>query len=219
MWGEMFQSTRPVRGATRKRSVVGFSSSRFQSTRPVRGATSGIHDRYHMDNVSIHAPRAGRDECCAGFYPLAKGFNPRAPCGARLTHRRSISLLYGFQSTRPVRGATCGCRRIGRFFTRFNPRAPCGARLFRHANDRCGTVSIHAPRAGRDEISHDYAWTFDVSIHAPRAGRDLPLRHSCTTFMRFNPRAPCGARPPAPCNSPRCFGFNPRAPCGARLCI
>ncbi len=34
----------------------------------------------------------------------------------------------------------------------------------------------------------------------------------------FNPRAPCGARPPRPC--PLCPAgpyFNPRAPCGARL--
>ena len=56
----VFQSTRPLRGATRfKRPQAG--RSRFQSTRPLRGATS----------------RSGK--------PLSRPryFNPRAPCGAR----------------------------------------------------------------------------------------------------------------------------------------
>ena len=33
----------------------------FQSTRPVRGATKIIRRVLHEDAVSIHAPRAGRD--------------------------------------------------------------------------------------------------------------------------------------------------------------
>ena len=123
-----------------------------------------------------------------------------------------------FQSTRPVRGAT---QRPSR----------CRHRL---------TVSIHAPRAGRD------------MMRSPRLG----------IFARFNPRAPCGARlvtamvmwskttfqstrpvrgatssgrpsitlrhwfqstrpvRGATCSPPRhgiiSTGFNPRAPCGAR---
>ena len=56
--------------------------------------------------VSIHAPREGRDR------PAAQGANGRL----------------AFQSTRPVKGATCE-RRIGRAI---------------------GRVSIHAPREGRD---------------------------------------------------------------------
>ncbi|EFR40730.1 hypothetical protein HMPREF9162_2205 [Selenomonas sp. oral taxon 137 str. F0430] len=56
----------------------------FQSTRPVRGATAaaGVHTR--GSDVSIHAPRAGRDLL-------------------RTESRYSHPL---FQSTRPVRGAT-----------------------------------------------------------------------------------------------------------------
>ena len=78
----------------------------FQSTRPVRGATAGLvgHRKDPRDfnprapcgarqadrtcageqhYISIHAPRAGRD---AYFSPVWGGspyFNPRAPCGAR----------------------------------------------------------------------------------------------------------------------------------------
>ena len=56
----LFQSTRPVRGATAK---LDLDSARkvFQSTRPVRGATSTARR----------------------FSDSSFGFNPRAPCGAR----------------------------------------------------------------------------------------------------------------------------------------
>ena len=56
----VFQSTRPVRGATRvwKASVILLS---FQSTRPVRGATPPEGHEAQADDISIHAPRAGRD--------------------------------------------------------------------------------------------------------------------------------------------------------------
>ena len=56
-----------------------------------------------------------------------------------------------FQSTRPVRGATS------------------------------------AKRLVPDYIS--------ISIHAPRAGRDRRQRLQNAFYSYFNPRAPCGARP------------------------
>ena len=57
-----------------------------------------------------------------------------------------------FQSTRPVRGATCVA---------------------------LGAMSIKM-----------------VSIHAPRAGRDHGYTMCAMIYLRFNPRAPCGARLP-----------------------
>ena len=55
-------------------------------------------------------------------------------------------------------------------------------------------VSIHVPRAGRDTDMLS-ALLFDyVSIHAPRAGRDCGRPASTVPSLRFNPRAPCGAR-------------------------
>ena len=61
LWAqEIFQSTRPVRGATR--AGIGCTpSARFQSTRPVRGATADIPVDILPRLISIHAPRAGRD--------------------------------------------------------------------------------------------------------------------------------------------------------------
>ena len=56
----------------------------------------------------------------------------------------------------------------------------------------------------------------DISIHAPRAGRDRRPRPPAACQNNFNPRAPCGARPPASSAWRELRYFNPRAPCGAR---
>ena len=78
---------------------------KFQSTRPVRGATVSATVTADQINISIHAPRAGRDGLRPGGGPHRNDFNPRAPCGAR-----QMKICY------PVP------------FQNFNPRAPCGAR-------------------------------------------------------------------------------------------
>ena len=105
----MFQSTRPMRGATDSKGGQQLSdavsihaphagrdraSSRrallqggFQSTRPMRGATLCGELLLCLLGVSIHAPHAGRDSPDSSGVLTAVGFNPRAPCGAR---RRSI---------------------------------------------------------------------------------------------------------------------------------
>ena len=56
-----------------------------------------------------------------------------------------------------------------------------------------------------------------ISTHAPLAGRDDDDRIIIDNIGNFNPRAPCGARPPLPRASRWLGYFNPRAPCGARL--
>ena len=145
----------------------------FQSTRPVRGATCICECLLLHRKVSIHAPRAGRDAVHATASFRALSFNPRAPCGAR--------------RGAPSRGRSTRC---------FNPRAPCGARPranvyssaratfqstrpVRGATDNRDpllnvvTVSIHAPRAGRDHVRCRAFGESAVSIHAPRAGRDF----------------------------------------------
>ncbi len=195
----MFQSTRPVRGATAARSSRAHLGTRFnprapcgarptghasrnkrkwfQSTRPVRGATlDRLCDAVRI-NVSIHAPRAGRDMPSRNSARSFPCFNPRAPCGARQNNTEFTEADYKFQSTRPVRGAT---RLVWDNWQKFNG------------------VSIHAPRAGRDPPNVPSATlkpTFQstrpvrgatsdgihqrcrcyVSIHAPRAGRDSTL--------------------------------------------
>ena len=126
-------------------------SALFQSTRPVWGATRVREGSAQHAGVSIHAPRVGRDLNYIGVSPVLESFNPRAPCGARRTAINNDCIEETFQSTRPVWGATNGMHlktmnifvsihapRVGRdkgsFVPRtkgvcFNPRAPCGARL------------------------------------------------------------------------------------------
>ena len=55
----------------------------FQSTRPMRGATAADEIKQKLSAVSIHAPHAGRDARLALIERLGQCFNPRAPCGAR----------------------------------------------------------------------------------------------------------------------------------------
>ena len=83
----------------------------FQSTRPVWGATmqsSSCRDRHA---VSIHAPRVGRDKASDYRASRTACFNPRAPCGARPTTPAGPLICASFQSTRPVWGATFGLAR------------------------------------------------------------------------------------------------------------
>ena len=60
---------------------------KFQSTRPVRGATFSRFRLVCLWIISIHAPRAGRDQNLGEFALRYNYFNPRAPCGARLGQR------------------------------------------------------------------------------------------------------------------------------------
>ena len=64
----------------------------FQSTRPVRGATIDYYNLLIGGHISIHAPRAGRDNKMCKRSKQMFNFNPRAPCGAR--QQKYTKLLY-----------------------------------------------------------------------------------------------------------------------------
>ena len=177
-WCLEFQSTRPARGATQMR----FSPNNrflFQSTRPARGATCR-----HVGVAS---------------YDL--GFNPRAPRGARRCSALECVFLQRFQSTRPARGATVSIansaqpllfqstrpargatpvRTLTRAKVLFQSTRPArGATPVLDRWARWETVSIHAPRAGRDVQTVAVFFLPRVSIHAPRAGRDSMASGPC----------------------------------------
>ena len=108
------------------RSSSGISS--FQSTRPVWGATFLPRPIGDLPEISIHAPRVGRDSVLTAENCLKRNFNPRAPCGARPFAEIKAAYDAGFQSTRPVWGATHWHDLYHKGLSDFNPRAPCGAR-------------------------------------------------------------------------------------------
>ena len=124
----------------------------FQSTLPVRGATKVLRSVPESKlNFNPRSPCGERHPCCSvkrargdfnprspcgerrvrdGADPAAADFNPRSPCGERLVFGTSLFCLKAFQSTLPVRGAT-------------------RARVYDNAPL---IISIHAPRAGSDPI-------------------------------------------------------------------
>ena len=100
-----------------------------------------------------------------------------------------------FQSTRPVRGATCIGLRTASKRRYFNPRAPCGAR--QRQTDITGNLiqfQSTRPVRGATRVIVEVACTCLISIHAPRAGRDGAEWPTNIPSSNFNPRAPCGAR-------------------------
>ena len=122
----------------------------FQSTRPVRGATGPAGAYGNIADISIHAPRAGRDEfrviCLCDDHEFQ---STRPVRGATMLDGEQVA-QDKFQSTRPVRGAT----RIiwvsppDPVFQSTRPVRGATAPLV--VLQRHDGISIHAPRAGRD---------------------------------------------------------------------
>ena len=124
---------------------------KFQSTPPVRGATRKGYKYLQSLNISIHAPRAGGDtdgrHYCAP--PKISIHAPRAGGDNSQISIRRAKII--FQSTPPVRGATQTTDNnlraimisihapraggdhisstVGAVINHFNPRPPCGGRL------------------------------------------------------------------------------------------
>src|SRR5690554_2863837 len=100
----MFQSTRPIRGATFWITIPSVTIE-FQSTRPIRGATGGD----------------------TSFVPFVV-FQSTRPIRGATSDTNKSHMFIAFQSTRPIRGATWLALAACRPVRRFNPRAPYEAR-------------------------------------------------------------------------------------------
>ena len=144
-----FQSTLPVRGATsaentrvsqeqisihapRAGSDIFSISTQERSSISIHAPRAGS-DRVSAESsrvatISIHAPRAGSDDNGNNKTTPSSDFNPRSPCGERHHHIPDAYYDRRFQSTLPVRGATC-------------------MSASHSVRER---ISIHAPRAGSD---------------------------------------------------------------------
>ena len=160
----------------------------------MRGATDRRGQRQLPDVISIRAPHAGSDS--AMISDIHRGIK--------------------FQSALPLRGATAGKACNGTPPSNFNPRSPCGERQLGACCGLVREISIRAPLAGSDTSGTQ-------RLSFGRFQSALPLRGatkvyiSSTTLVNFNPRSPCGERPPCrPCTSSRLRYFNPRSPCGER---
>ena len=215
-----FQSTRPVWGATVSGGLRDVATDRFQSTRPVWGATwERTCMEYGLSQISIHAPRVGRDAGGARNPAEFMHFNPRAPCGARPSIVRScfatvpisihaprvgrdsrrfpgkVWLCISIHAPRVGRDSFSFPRRVQR--RNFNPRAPCGARQTGPLPGAGHPISIHAPRVGRDRREdEDKRLAAQFQSTRPVWGATTGSNGRGRTGRHFNPRAPCGARRP-----------------------
>ena len=179
----------------------------FQSTRPVWGATGAVYERQQSRDVSIHAPRVGRDERSVVPFVSPCGFNPRAPCGARLEIAMTIisvecfnprapcgarpTSLHGgdiprwFQSTRPVWGATT----LGLTWEDIDlfqsTRPVWGATFVTGEIIRGKKFQSTRPVWGATLHSHMDWCGSQVSIHAPRVGRDGKRGHDFPPLPRI----------------------------------
>ena len=169
--------------------------------------------------ISIHALHAERVWTGPGLAPSSARFqSTRSMRSASSDGMRVSSILKKFQSTRSMRSASDHFRASVLLAKNFNPRAPCGARLW-YRTGRLYTKRFQSTRSMR---SASYAIPLRdvfrrISIHALHAERVRVDRLSTCFSKNFNPRAPCGARPPiTQFTLHHKVYFNPRAPCGAR---
>ena len=145
-------------------------------------------------------------------------FNPRSPCGERRVMPLGCDYFCYFNPRSP-----CGERPkpTGRRWphSNFNPRSPCGERHWPAMPGlRDISISIHAPRAGSDMgvptgVANLSVFQSTLPVRGATDSRNS-TRRPCPDF---NPRSPCGERPPRPADSPGRGHFNPRSPCGERL--
>ena len=146
--------------------------------------------------ISIHAPRVGCDKLQDVIYQGADNFNPRTPCGVRLSPHRTRTDLPAISIHAPRVG--CDRRRqiegVGR--ADFNPRTPCGVRrvnvsayewhlLFQSTHPVWGATGtcVATPRRRPQFQSTHPVW-----------GATTLLSFSSSFFWNFNPRTPCGVR-------------------------
>ena len=171
--GFQFQSTLPLRGATRGPASAGVQKGIsihapltgsdkammdeleargvFQSTLPLRGATGGVSDLCSKLNISIHAPLTGSDRTGPGPAPILRGISIHAPLTGSDVDVSSI----------------------------------------REARD----ISIHAPLTGSDRQGGACLCNRNISIHAPLTGSDVCQIFDPPLDINFNPRSPYGERP------------------------
>ena len=165
----------------------------FQSTRPLRGATRTA--RSASTRASYFNPRApcGARRAVGGARWLhGQHFNPRAPCGARLPDDKDTCMVMEFQSTYPLRGATLQMRAEAEAeeISIHAPLAGCDAANATHIGIEM-TISIHAPLAGCDQrIWREVEALSEFQSTHPLRGATCGSRSAATRLLLFQSTHP-----------------------------
>ena len=97
----------PLAGCDPVQPIVRTQPSSFQSTHPLRGATRSA-DAFLAASlaISIHAPLAGCDDSARYMLPCLNVFQSTHPLRGATARQCCSWWAQGFQSTHPLRGAT-----------------------------------------------------------------------------------------------------------------
>ena len=169
----------------------------FQSTHSLRSATGPLGTDDADPTVSIHALLAECDLANHFRQMYPAGFNPRTPCGVRRIGNWPARLSLKFQSTHSLRSAT-ESDTVSAKSTRVSIHAllaECDAPRSTLLSLSFKFQSTHSLRSATDGRSTCYPLKI-VSIHALLAECDLGMTRKRATMICFNPRTPCGVRPP-----------------------
>ena len=168
----------------------------FQSTRPMRGATGSAPETAGTSGYfNPRAPYGARLIRTLTMMVLLKFQSTRPIRGATLAREALTMVDAIFQSTRPIRGATPESKEK-LLISRISIHAPHTGRdtepfyrPFIHI-----FISIHAPHTGRDDSGSRIQSCF--TYFNPRAPYGARLHPRCFPgpSSNFNPRAPYGAR-------------------------
>ena len=190
----------------------------FQSTHSLRSATVRLQIIGADRDVSIHALLAECDKNLQSLQISRKSFNPRTPCGVRLSSTRDCAASTSFNPRTP-----CGVRHVrinkgnaeGRFQSTHSLRSatPAG-KAKKSVNQFQSTHSLRSATLPAVSAGRFPAWKFQsthslrsattkltgviressVSIHALLAECDRREVPGSDLRFRFNPRTPCGVR-------------------------
>ncbi len=213
-----FQSTHPMRDATKGAQQAAAPAIEFQSTHPMRDATKVKYGRvitgefqstHPMRDATLLAARVGLRRAFQSTHPMRDATNvsisPQFDPVFQSTHPMRDATLFGLWAAArrqiSIHASHAGCDGMSYFVKAklydFNPRIPCGMRqLVVGTNVIMGPFqSTHPMRDATKALFDDLA-DLEISIHASHAGCDVYHASQFRTETgHFNPRIPCGMRP------------------------
>ena len=161
-----FQSTHPIRGATRNVIRISRHGYNFNPRTPYGVRLNTFQRKCSLIHISIHAPHTGCDVFALLQLGQSRHFNPRTPYGVRPDVPQTYDSIDIFQSTHPIRGATC----------------------VRSSSQRLHVISIHAPARGATfPLSLSFGADDDFNPRT-REGCDKTHASTAATMIHFNPR-------------------------------
>ena len=170
----VFQSTRPIRGATAQSIITTSAPTNFNPRAPYGARRTAEGGKLYKITFQSTRPIRGATWPTRPYAPHSTAFQSTRPIRGATGAETLQDYLHLFQSTRPIRGAT-GMDNSGKTTLVFQSTRPIR-----------GATIIH------------YSLSFPSNLYfnprAPYGARPLPslLRHWIRTY--FNPRAPYGAR-------------------------